>query len=111
MSDFLSFMDMAVKSDAPTGTFNISSGEAHSIKEIFDLVSDYLGLGRMDVPVVPPEADDVPVVSLDAQETKNAFGWTPKVQFAETIHRQLRWYDEHGISDVFSHLKSTAVNN
>ena len=111
MSDFLAFMDMAIKTDAPTGTFNISSGEAHSIKEIFDLVSDYLGLGRMDVPVVPPEADDVPVVSLDAQETRNAFGWTPKVQFAETIQRQLQWYDQHGISDVFSHLKSPAVNN
>ena len=108
MSDFLAFMDMAIKIDAPTGTFNISSGEAHSIKEIFDLVTDYLGLDRIDVPVVPPAADDVPVVSLDAQETKNTFGWTPKVHFAETIRRQLQWYDQHGISDVFSHLKPPA---
>ena len=44
MSDFLEFMDIAIKFDAPTGTFNVSSGEAHSIKEIFDLVTDYLGL-------------------------------------------------------------------
>lgn len=106
MSDFLAFMDLAVKPNAPTGTFNIASGEAHSIKEIFDLVSEYLGLGRIEVPVVPPAADDVPVVSLDASETKRIFGWVAKVGFADTVHRQLQWYDEYGISDVFSHLKA-----
>lgn len=108
MSDFLEFMDIAIEFDAPTGTFNVSSGEAHSIKEIFDLVTDYLGLERINVPVVPPAADDVPVVSLDARETTDTFGWTPKVKFAETIRRQLQWYDQHGISDVFSHLKPPA---
>ncbi len=106
MSDFLAFMDLAVKPSAPTGTFNISSGEAHSIKEIFDLVSEYLELGRIEVPVVPPDVDDVPVVSLDASETQRMFGWVAKVSFADTIRRQLKWYDEHGISDVFSHLKA-----
>lgn len=45
MSDFLAFMDMAIKPDAPIGVFNIASGEAHSIKDIFDLVAEYLGLG------------------------------------------------------------------
>lgn len=106
MSDFLAFMDLAIKPNAPTGTFNIASGEAHSIKEIFDLVSEYLGLGRIEVPVVPPAADDVPVVSLDASETQRIFGWVAKVDFADTIRRQLQWYDEYGISDVFSHLKA-----
>ncbi|WP_071871003.1 NAD-dependent epimerase/dehydratase family protein [Atopomonas hussainii] len=106
MSDFLAFMDLAIEQDAPTGTFNISSGEAHSIKEIFDLVTDYLGLGRVEVPVVAAAADDVPVVSLDASATKQAFGWSAQVSFAETIKRQLAWYDQHGISDVYSHLKA-----
>ena len=106
MSDFLAFMDLAVQPNAPTGTFNIASGEAHSIKEIFDLVSEYLGLGRIEVPVVPPAADDVPVVTLDASETQRIFGWVAKVDFADTIRRQLQWYDEYGISDVFSHLKA-----
>jgi UDP-glucose 4-epimerase len=106
MSDFLAFMDLAIKADAPTGVYNLASGEAHSIKEIFDLVTDYLGLGSTEVPVVPPAADDVPVVSLDASETFKAFGWQAKVGFAETIRRQLAWYDKYGISDVFSHLKA-----
>ena len=109
MSDFLSFMDLAIKSNAPTGAFNIASGEAHSIKEIFDLVADYLGLGRIEVPIVPAAADDVPVVSLDASETQRIFGWVAKVGFADTIRRQLQWYDKYGITDVFSHLKASAA--
>lgn len=106
MSDFLAFMDIAIKADAPTGIFNVASGEAHSIKEIFDLVADYLALGPQEVPVVPPAADDVPIVSLDATEALRAFGWKTQVGFAETIRRQLAWYDQYGITDVFSHLKA-----
>jgi nucleoside-diphosphate-sugar epimerase len=109
MSDFLAFMDIAIQPDAPTGVFNIASGEAHSIKEIFDLVTEYLGLGSVEVPVVPPAADDVPVVSLDASETLKAFGWQARIGFAETIKRQLAWYDKYGITDVFSHLKAPAA--
>jgi UDP-glucose 4-epimerase len=109
MSDFLAFMDQAIKPDAPVGVFNVASGEAHSIKEIFDLVSAYLQIGPQDVPIVPPAADDVPVVSLDASETQRAFGWRARVGFAETIQRQLAWYDAYGVSDVFSHLKAPAA--
>ena len=105
MSDFLAFMDLALHPQAKTGVFNVSSGEAHSIKEIFDLVSDYLGLDHQEVPVVPVGEDDVPIVSLDPRETDEAFGWAARVNFNETIRRQLDWYDRHGISDVFSHLK------
>jgi nucleoside-diphosphate-sugar epimerase len=109
MSDFLSFMDIAIQSGAPTGVYNIASGEAHSIKEIFDLVTDYLGLPKQDVPIVAVEADDVPVVALDPSETLKSFAWKSKISFVDTINKQLAWYDQFGISDVFSHLKSSAL--
>lgn len=108
MSDFLSFMDQAIEINAPTGVFNLASGEAHSIKEIFDLVANYLGIKKIDVPIIPAAADDVPIVSLDASETFKAFGWKAKVSFTETINRQLKWYDNYGVSDVYSHLKAPA---
>jgi nucleoside-diphosphate-sugar epimerase len=106
MSDFLAMMDLAVQTDAATGAFNVASGEAHFIKEIFGLVARHLGVDAGDVPVVPPAADDVPVVALDASETTRAFGWKPKVGFEETIRKQLQWYDRHGVSDIYSHLSS-----
>lgn len=110
MNDFLDFMDLAIAANAPTGIFNVSSGEGHSIKEIFDLVTEYLGLEKREVPIVPPSADDVPVVVLDASETLEAFGWKAKISFTETIRRQLEWYDRHGVTDVFSHLKTSPDN-
>jgi UDP-glucose 4-epimerase len=109
MSDFLSFMDIAIQSNNPTGVYNVSSGEAHSIKEIFDLVVTYLGLPKQDVPIVAVEADDVPVVALDPSETLKSFAWKSKISFADTINKQLAWYDQFGISDVFSHLKSSEL--
>jgi UDP-glucose 4-epimerase len=108
MSDFLSFMDIAIQPGSPTGIFNVSSGEAHSIKEIFDIVSQYLKLGKMDVPITPVLDDDVPIVVLDPSLTNLAFQWRARVNFVKTIERQLEWYDQYGISDVFSHLKSAS---
>ena len=109
MRDFIAFMDMAIQEDAPTGVFNLSSGEAHSIKEIYDLVADYLGIENKDVPIVPPAVDDVPVVVLDASETQRAFGWSAAISFTEIIRRQLAWYDQFGVTGVFSHLKAPSV--
>lgn len=111
MSDFLAFMDEAIKENTPVGVFNLSTGEPHSIKEIFDLVADYLQLGKIDVPIVPPAPDDVPVVSLDPSAIREAYGWEAKVSFAETIRRQLAWYDQYGITDVFSHLKAPVAKS
>lgn len=107
MSDFLSLMDLVVKPQSATGVFNVASGEAHYVKEIFELVAKHVGVDPGDVPVTPPAADDVAVVALDSSKTTEAFGWRPLLGFNETIARQLAWYDKYGVTDVFSHLKTT----
>lgn len=105
MSDFLALMDLAVADGAPTGVFNVSTGEGHAIREVFDAVAEYLDRRPAEpVPVVPPGADDVPAVVLDASATTAAFGWRAQVGFRDAIRRQLDWYRAHGVSDVFSHL-------
>lgn len=107
MTDFLALMDVVVEDTAPAGIYNVSTGEGHSIKELFDEVAAYLGV-RLDepVPIVPPAADDVPVVVLDPAKTTKAFGWRAQVGFKDTIRRQLDWYRAHGVSDVYSHLSA-----
>lgn len=105
MADFLALMDRLLDTDAPAGVYNVSTGEGHTIKEIFDEVCAYLGVTPAEpVPVVPPGADDVPAVVLDPAETERVLGWKAKFGFADTIRRQLDWYKAHGISDVYSHL-------
>jgi nucleoside-diphosphate-sugar epimerase len=106
MEDFFSFLDLAVKADAPRGVFNVSTGEGHTIKDVFDEVVRYLRV-TLDapVPIVPPGDDDVPTVVLDPSETRLVFGWKAQVDFAESMRRMLAWYDVNGVQAVYSHVK------
>jgi len=104
MSDFFSLVDIVLKDESPVGVFNVSTGEGKSIKDVFDAVASYLGMAPPDPPVLPAGADDVPVVVLDPSHTEQSLGWKAKIDFHETINRQLKWYDAHGVSAIFSHL-------
>jgi len=107
MADFIDIMDLVLQEDAPTGFFNVSSGEGHKIKEVFDAVASYLDIASTSpVSIVPCAADDVPAVVLDPAHTEDVLGWRAKVSFGETINRMLRWYDAHGVSSIYSHLQA-----
>jgi len=108
MADFLAAVDLVMRDDAATGIFNVSSGEGHSIRDVYDAVRSHLKLPPdPDVKVVPVGEDDVPAVVPDPSRTKSVLGWNAKVAFAETIERMLSWYDAHGVSDIYSHLSAT----
>jgi UDP-glucose 4-epimerase len=105
MEDFFALMDIVLREDAPSGVFNVSTGFGASIKDVFDEVVAYLGVGLKEkVPVMPPGADDVPAVVLDPAMTTAVLGWEAKIGFADTIRRMLQWYDAHGVSEIYSHL-------
>ena len=107
MDDFISLMEVAILPDSPNGAFNVSTGQGHSIKEIYDLVNNYLeNKGDTEVPVVPVNSDDVQSVILDPSETIKQFGWKPMNTFEQTINKMLSWYDQNGVTAVFSHLKN-----
>jgi UDP-glucose 4-epimerase len=104
ISDFFSLVDLVLRSDAPTGMFNVSTGVGSCILDVFRVVAAYLDIPVPEVPVVPVGADDVAQVVLDPSATEKTFGWKAQIGFEETIHNQLRWYDQHGVNDIFSHL-------
>jgi UDP-glucose 4-epimerase len=110
MEDFFAVMDLVLADDAPTGVFNVSTGQGKSVKELFEVIVDYLGVEPVgEVPIVPPGDDDVPAVVLDPSETEAKLGWRAAVGFEETVRRMLRWYDAHGVSAVYSHLRAPAT--
>ena len=104
--DFLDFLDLTLDEAAPRGVFNVSTGEGKTIKDVFDVVADHLGVTPEAPPITPPGPDDVQAVVLDPSATEAAFGWKAKVGFEETMRKMLRWYDAHGVLAVYAHLKA-----
>ena len=106
MSDFLSLMDIAISESAPVGIFNVSTGEGHTIEEVYRAVAKHVGKAHIEPEAInPPGPDDVVEVVLDPSLTNEVFGWQAQVSFSETIARMLKWYDENGITDIYSHLQ------
>ena len=110
MGDFFELMDIILGDEETTGVFNVSTGEGHSILDVFKTVAAYLGMEAPEVPVVPVGSDDVAQVVLDPSATELAFGWKARKGFKETIYNQLKWYDEYGVNDIFSHLAVPTAN-
>jgi nucleoside-diphosphate-sugar epimerase len=110
-ADFCALMDRVFDDNAPTGMFNASTGEGHAIKDVFDVVADYLAIRPVaPPPIVPPTEDDVAAVVLDPSVTEQAFDWKANVSFRDSIRRTLRWYDAYGVGAIFSHLAAPPAN-
>jgi nucleoside-diphosphate-sugar epimerase len=110
MRDFFELMDIILGDEETTGVFNVSTGEGNSILDVFKTVAAYLDMEAPEVPVVPVGSDDVAQVVLDPRATELAFGWKARKGFKETIYNQLKWYDEYGVNDIFSHLAVPSAN-
>jgi UDP-glucose 4-epimerase len=104
IGDFFALLELTLQAGAPTGAFNVSTGEGHSILEVYQTVADTLGIPRGEVPIVPAGPDDVATVVLDPSETERRFGWRAKIDFKETLRRQIAWYESHGVAQIYSHL-------
>lgn len=105
INDFFNLIDIILENEAEQGIYNVSTGDGHSIFELFQTIAEYLNLGMLDVPIVPPGNDDIQEVVLDPKKTELDFNWKAIISFKETIINQLRWYDEYGVNDIYSHLK------
>jgi UDP-glucose 4-epimerase len=105
MSDFISAVERVISDQEVSGIFNVSSGEGHSITEVYEAVRHHLGLDPdPGVQVAPVGTDDVTELVPDPSKTIEALHWSPKVDFKSTIDRMLTWYDLHGVSEVHGHL-------
>jgi UDP-glucose 4-epimerase len=106
ISDFVALMRIVLRDDTPTGVFNVSTGEGHTIAEVFSTIAACLGTTvPAPVRVVPPAADDVPAVVLDPSRTRAALGWRAELGLPQSIARVVRWYDTHGVPVIHSHLR------
>jgi UDP-glucose 4-epimerase len=110
MDDFCEIVDLALAEQAPSGIFNVSTGTGHSIRDIFEIVREHVGIIlKENVPEIEPGPDDVREVVLDPSKTIECFGWRPRYTFESTIKRMLAWYDLHGVTAIYSHLRAPSI--
>jgi UDP-glucose 4-epimerase len=85
-------------------TYHISSGADVSIKELFDATTAALNM-NIAVEVKPRQPDDVYSILLDPSRTVNEFGWSAKVPLIEGVSQTIKYYQDYGIEETFTHLK------
>ena len=92
-TDFLSAVDLVIARRL-TGTFNVSSGESHSVQEIITLVEKHTGRKITTNPTVAPDWD-VQDSRLDHRRLTDATGWRPQVSLDEGIRRSAGGFLDH----------------
>ena len=89
-TDFLTALEL-VLARRLTGTFNLSAGESHSVREVISLVEKHTGQ-RVPLNSQPGLTWDVQDSRLDNTRLITATGWKPQVSLDEGIRRAAATY-------------------
>ncbi|MFQ5859124.1 MAG: GDP-mannose 4,6-dehydratase, partial [Anaerolineae bacterium] len=73
--------------------YNIGAGEAHSIRQLLDILLD-LSTAQVTVEQDPSRIrpSDVPVVVCDVTKFRMQTGWAPQIAFRESLHSVLNYW-------------------
>lgn len=106
IDDLIEVVLKAVKGEGKKGYYHISSGSDYSIEELFEETVQALGI-QLDqkVEVRPRNPDDVFTILIDPSQTEKDFHWKVSTPLKKGVRRTIAWYQEHGITQTFTHLK------
>ncbi len=106
VDDLVEVVSLAIAGRGHSGPYHISSGSDFSIKELFDATVQALGIQlEHDVEVRPRNPDDVFTILLDPSKTEEDFDWTVATPLEKGVERAIRYYQERGIDQTYTHLK------
>jgi len=106
IDDLVDLVLMALDGRGESGIYHASSGSDYSIKELFDLTVDALGI-TLDEPVEerPRGADDAYTILIDPSKTVATYGWRPETALSQGVPRTVSWYTDRGVGETYTHLK------
>lgn len=106
VDDLIEVVMMALDGKGERGMYHVSSGSDYSIKELFDATVKALGK-KLDEPVEvrPRGEDDAFTILLDPSKTNRDFDWQVRTPLEEGVQSAIKYYDEYGITETFTHLK------
>lgn len=106
IDDLVEVVMKAVYGKGEKGYYHISSGSDYSIQELFDETIQALSI-KLDKPVEvrPRSPDDVYTILIDPTKTCQTFEWKVHTPLNVGVGRAIEWYQQHGISQTYTHLK------
>ncbi len=106
IADLIQVVDKAVHGVGTSGAYHISSGSDFAIKDLFEATLKALRM-TLDKPVEvrPRSADDVFSILLDPSKTNRDYSWKASTPLEVGVARAIAYYQQHGISQPFTHLK------
>lgn len=106
IDDLIDVVVLALQGRGRRGVYHVASGSDSAILELYQATIKALGMPEAaDVDVRPRNPDDVYTIFLDPTKTNAEFGWNASTPLEEGVRLAVEWYQEHGISQTFTHLK------
>jgi UDP-glucose 4-epimerase len=108
IEDLVDVVMEAVVDGRGHGHYHVSSGSDFAIKELLDATLAAMPEIQLDeeVEVRPKGEDDAYTILLDPARIREDFGgWEPKTPLGEGVRKAIEYYDEHGISETYTHLR------
>ncbi len=102
IDDLVDLVTRAIDDDA-TGTYDVCSGEQHTIGEVYDLVRQAVG-SSASPKTVAASGDDVKTMPLNPDATAKDFMWSATTSLEDGVRQTVDWYDRHGVTDTYTHL-------
>jgi nucleoside-diphosphate-sugar epimerase len=80
--------------DSPAeGAFNVSSGQAVTLREMVTMIGRILGRPELiELGAIPARANDTPLVAGDNTRMVAATGWTPRFDLEEGLRHTIDWW-------------------
>jgi UDP-glucose 4-epimerase len=111
IDDLIEVVLMAIDGKGEKGFYHISSGSDFSIKELFDATAIALDIvPAPNIEVRPRSPDDVFTILLDPSKTKRDFGWNTKTKLESGVRAAIKWYQQYGLVETYTHLKQTEID-
>ena len=100
IEDFVEAVNRVLADDTITGTFNIGSGKAPTLKETAQMAEKITGAGNLiRIGAVPYREKESGEYCLDADKAREAFGWSAATDI------------EHGLANTIDYLKKKGVSH
>jgi UDP-glucose 4-epimerase len=104
IEDLVKIVMRAIDGAGEKGEYHIATGRDYSIAELFEAVTEALGIDA-EADHIERGPDDVETILLDPSKTTEDFGHLPATPLKEGVRKAIEWYRENEITETYTHLR------